>query len=120
MANEWKAFEPPSQLPEKTKTDWMEALKKVADVHGVPQALENYDEREDLDEMMTAATAPVMLKSKLRSHWRSLKGIVQSRRAVSPVDPLSMKEMMERLETTLLEQAKLLEHFKRDHYSYSI
>eukprot|EP01119_Soliformovum_irregulare_P020756 TRINITY_DN677_c0_g4_i6.p1 TRINITY_DN677_c0_g4~~TRINITY_DN677_c0_g4_i6.p1 ORF type:complete len:286 (-),score=28.68 TRINITY_DN677_c0_g4_i6:705-1562(-) len=46
------------------------------------------------------------------------KGIAQSGGAVSPVDP-EMKELMKRLETTVLEQAKLLEHFKRDHYSYS-
>eukprot|EP01119_Soliformovum_irregulare_P020748 TRINITY_DN677_c0_g3_i1.p1 TRINITY_DN677_c0_g3~~TRINITY_DN677_c0_g3_i1.p1 ORF type:complete len:513 (-),score=74.71 TRINITY_DN677_c0_g3_i1:81-1619(-) len=73
MANEWKAFEPPSQLPEKTKIDWMEALKRVADVQGVPQTLEIYDEK-GLDAMMTKATVPDMLQSKLRDHWRSLKG----------------------------------------------
>eukprot|EP01119_Soliformovum_irregulare_P020754 TRINITY_DN677_c0_g4_i4.p1 TRINITY_DN677_c0_g4~~TRINITY_DN677_c0_g4_i4.p1 ORF type:complete len:210 (-),score=26.09 TRINITY_DN677_c0_g4_i4:705-1256(-) len=118
MAELWKDFEPKDANPKREQ--WSAALLAIRQEVEDPETMASLDDVA-FQELMTLATPPIALGSTLRQYrldFRKKNGIVQSGGAVSPVDP-EMKELMKRLETTVLEQAKLLEHFKRDHYSYS-
>eukprot|EP01119_Soliformovum_irregulare_P026167 TRINITY_DN9915_c0_g1_i1.p1 TRINITY_DN9915_c0_g1~~TRINITY_DN9915_c0_g1_i1.p1 ORF type:complete len:152 (-),score=34.01 TRINITY_DN9915_c0_g1_i1:283-687(-) len=111
MAEQWKDFEVPSAIKDGgAMTDWTNALSQIKALCGDPAMLDELDEK-NLQGLLDDTKAPRLLRSKIEKHWRSLKGIAQSGGAVSSTDP-EMKELLAKVNTTMLEQAELLAHFK--------
>eukprot|EP01119_Soliformovum_irregulare_P023009 TRINITY_DN7969_c0_g1_i5.p1 TRINITY_DN7969_c0_g1~~TRINITY_DN7969_c0_g1_i5.p1 ORF type:complete len:214 (+),score=21.98 TRINITY_DN7969_c0_g1_i5:124-765(+) len=77
MAEPWNDFVPPTTIAQKKIDEWKDALGKIEQECATPAELIDYDET-GLQDLLTNAKAPARLQSKLRDHWRSLKGIANS------------------------------------------
>eukprot|EP01119_Soliformovum_irregulare_P020762 TRINITY_DN677_c4_g1_i3.p1 TRINITY_DN677_c4_g1~~TRINITY_DN677_c4_g1_i3.p1 ORF type:complete len:105 (+),score=14.14 TRINITY_DN677_c4_g1_i3:133-447(+) len=85
MAEPWNDFVPPITIAQKKIDEWKDALGKIEQECATPAELIDYDET-GLQDLLTNAKAPARLQSKLRDHWRSLKGIANSDTIIESIE----------------------------------